>query len=546
MRSAILLLLIPALILAQQASLEGTAVDRFTGQPLSGVHIMLITVVMDGGITGAYGAVSDRAGHFSIATVRPATYLLLCDRTGYLHAQLKDTGLPNLTLKPGQQLKDFKIEMTPRAILSGRVLDENADPLQGAIVEPVALPPESMSFTQMINNSLEGGRSTDDRGEFRLIVVPGRYYVKATARGNAGGRYGDPGVERRNDGSIVIPYVPTFYPSTAVKGRATILEAAGGRETSGLEIHLTRQQGLSITGVVSGIPDGSSGVAVQIAELREGRKRISNSHGYGIGRDGKFSFNNLEPGTYRVSASFRSGKTQLNSDTAEVTLGAFDPPPLTLVLHPAAEIRGTLVFEDDSPGAPAQKYIVRLEPAGETVEYGGDCETDSEKNFQLGTAAGKYHVRVNTLPENAYVKSLEVNGTAVASDLFELPDGSRDAHLKIIVSRGGAQISGRVRDAEGDRLLTPLAIVALMSGPTAPDVRNTGVAPDGRYSFKGVRPGKYRLLGINPFEMAIMNDDEAAALAGLFERGEEVELREGDRITKDLKLLPKGDANAKK
>src|SRR5262249_45112024 len=182
-----------------------------------------------------YGAISDRAGHYSIATVRPGTYLLLCDRAGYLHAQPKDAGLPNLSLKPGQQLKDFKIEMTPRAILSGRVLDENGDPVQGATVEPVALPPERMSFSQMVNNSMEGGRSTDDRGEFRLIVVPGKYYVKATVRGSPGGPFGGQSTERRNDGAMVVLYAPTFYPSTAVRGRATILEAVGGREASGLE-----------------------------------------------------------------------------------------------------------------------------------------------------------------------------------------------------------------------------------------------------------------------------------------------------------------------
>src|SRR5437870_4750256 len=100
MRSATLFLLLPAALLAQQASLEGVALDKVTGQPLPGVHIMLITGVMNG-VTGSYGAVSDRTGHFSIATVRPGTYLMLCDRSGYLHAVPKDAGIPNLSLKPG-------------------------------------------------------------------------------------------------------------------------------------------------------------------------------------------------------------------------------------------------------------------------------------------------------------------------------------------------------------------------------------------------------------------------------------------------------------
>jgi hypothetical protein len=59
-----------------------------------------------------------------------------------------------------------------------------------------------------------------------------------------------------------------------------------------------------------------------------------------------------------------------------------------------------------------------------------------------------------------------------------------------------------------------------------------------------VRPGKYRLIGLNPFDMNI--DNEHSWFKTLFDRGEEIELKENDRITKDVKLLPKEDANAKK
>jgi hypothetical protein len=41
-------------------------------------------------------------------------------------------------------------------------------------------------------------------------------------------------------------------------------------------------------------------------------------------------------------------------------------------------------------------------------------------------------------------------------------------------------------------------------------------------------------------------DNEHSWFKTLFDRGEEIELKENDRITKDVKLLPKEDANAKK
>jgi hypothetical protein len=540
MRRAILFALFPAAIFAQQASFEGIVVDKLSHEPLSGVHVMLITGVM-GGVTGSYGALSDREGHFSFGSLRPGTYLMLCERSGYLHTQPKDAGIPNISLKPGQQLKDFKLEMIPRAIVSGRVVDENGDPVQGVNVEPVAVPPESMSLSMMLGADRE--RATDDRGEFRLTVVPGKYYVKATDRGNLGNQFGT-SPERRNDGSVAPPYSPTFYPSTAVMGRATQVEAIGGKDSAGLEIRLTRQQGLSITGIVTGIPEGGGRVNVQVRQLRDRHNR-GNNRGNNTGPDGKFSFTSLEPATYRVWATFRNGKSAMFSRTVEVQLDAGDPPPLTLLLEAGADVTGTLVVEGDPPGAAAEKRTIRLNAADNMSNGGGSGDTDRENGFQVsGVGSGKYRVHVDPLPENAYVKSVDLDGVPGTANLFEIASGSRGARIKVTVSRGGAQVSGRVLDSEGNRLLTPLAMVGLMEGPDEDNITNTEVTPDGRYSFKSVRPGKYRLIGLNPFDMNI--DNEHSWFKTLFDRGEEIELKENDRITKDVKLLPKEDANAKK
>ena len=56
-------------------------------------------------------------------------------------------------------------------------------------------------------------------------------------------------------------------------------------------------------------------------------------------------------------------------------------------------------------------------------------------------------------------------------------------------------------------------------------------------------PGKYRLFGVDAFQISGANDMDR--LKKLFERGEEIEFKEGDRITKDLKVIPLEDPNAK-
>src|ERR1035441_2838155 len=94
MKGAILLLLISACLRAQQGSLEGTAIHAVTREPLSNVHVRLIAATF-AGITGAYGAMSDRTGHFSFATIRPGTYILAPERAGFLYVQAKGGAIPN-------------------------------------------------------------------------------------------------------------------------------------------------------------------------------------------------------------------------------------------------------------------------------------------------------------------------------------------------------------------------------------------------------------------------------------------------------------------
>jgi protocatechuate 3,4-dioxygenase beta subunit len=520
---------------AQQASLEGIAVDALTGEPLPGVHVKLVTGVA-GGATGSYGAISDRAGHFAIATIRPGAYAVFCERAGYLHLQDVNAAIRSITFKPGQVVKDHRIEMTPRAILAGRVVDENGDPVQGATLELVAAPP---SVLPVILLSV-GQSATDDRGEFRIAGAPGKYYLKAWPPGDLGG-----GIEHRNDGSRTAAYATTFYPSSTVKDRGTVIEAVAGKDTAGLEIRLARQQGFRISGTVTGIASEDGRAQVTLNALSEG-----NPLGRGVltQPDGTFEFPGIPPGTYHLSAGARRGKTQFTTRNVEVQVAAGDPAPVTLTLVPGAEVTGTLTIEGDPPGEFYGKLAVRLQSAdpnsNNQIRMDGG-EVDREHSFRIeGVAPSRYRIRVEGMPENAYLKKVEVDGQVAPDDGIDLSNGGMKTTAKLTVSRAGAQISGRVLDSDGDPLSMRLAIVALRRNES--DISGAGagveVTPAGRYSMEGIAPGKYRLFGIDPFQLGFGTGD---GLKKFYERGEEIEVKEGDRITKDVKLLPKEDANAK-
>jgi hypothetical protein len=92
-------------------------------------------------------------------------------------------------------------------------------------------------------------------------------------------------------------------------------------------------------------------------------------------------------------------------------------------------------------------------------------------------------------------------------------------------------------------------VVMIFIAQSAEDIPMTGngsaqASPDGKYTIKAIAPGKYRLFAIDAFQIA-GGLSEMDAFKKLFDRGEEIEFKEGDRITKDLKVIPVEDPNAK-
>jgi hypothetical protein len=228
MRKPILIILFARCLAAQQASIEGMAIDAVTRQPLAGVHINMHQDPAE----NAYGALTRPDGHFSITGMKPALYLLTAQRNGYIHLPGK-TGMrrenENVALKPGDQLTGFIVEMTPRAVIAGRVLDEFGDPVQNVDVEATPVVPEP----QLDEPGM--GARTDERGQFRMTGAPGKYYVEARP---APMRFVP---AETFDGMPAPPaYTATFYPSSTDKDRAHVVEVAAGHDLNGIDIRFAR------------------------------------------------------------------------------------------------------------------------------------------------------------------------------------------------------------------------------------------------------------------------------------------------------------------
>ena len=540
MRQLLLIsLLVAGCLRAQPGSAGGVVVDQ-TGKPVAGVHIRLITSDPNSNESNpaVYGAVSDKAGQFSVEGLKSGLYFVMAERTGFVQQMSR---LSMLALKAGQSLTDYKITMAARALIVGHVLDEYGDPVQGIVVlvEPVN-PNQSAGFMF--------GRMqvpTDERGEFRLTTGPGKYYVKAADML----RFRGDGPEIRTDGTPGTPFIATFYPSAANTSSAGVVEVAAGQDLAGVDIRLLRTgpsaaRGFTVSGVVIGTPD--NGRATVMLRSGESAGQYNNGRGVQAGEDGKFSISGMQPGYYSAAASYSSGKAILQSHTMEFHLESADETGLQLTLAPGEELTGKLELVGDAPAGQAEKHTVRLEAAGGGNQFGQGgppaAEVQQDGVFQFnGVPPGKFKAVVEPMPENGYLKEVSVDGKAVPDRVLDFTQGVGGSRLKITVGRDGGQISGKVLGKDGEPVI---GLVTILFGTDAKhmDEDNSSIVRDGKFSLKSIRPGKYRIVAIDIAEMMPLfsgDGDNEKMMQQLFDGAEEIEVKEGDRITKDIAVLTK-------
>jgi hypothetical protein len=507
----------------EQSSIAGRVVDTITGQPLKRAHIRLLVGEFHQTPTAVYGAMSDSDGRFSISPIPAGSYLVQPELSGYFYLPKSFT----VAIKAGERLDDYRIELTPRAILSGRVLDEHGEPVKDANIWPEA---QGAALNLAMRRF---DYRTSELGEFRLAVPPGKYRLRAQVFDRQ---------EIRSDGTLAPAYYATTYYPNSSPANAELVDARPGKETSGLEIRLIRLRSLSISGTVTGATPGTP-VAVHIRPEME-----FDSLTIPAGKDGSFAAGDLAPGAYYIYAESGEGGEKwrsaeldfyLDNDTSNVSLSMARPFSLT----------GKLT------GGP--HAIVHLEAGGwgNSRKFSAPVAPDGTFHFDQ-LQPDRYTLTLSAAPEDGYIRLVELDGAAIeareaehsnrdeaTTPAFGIPldfiKASGSASLKVVVAPG-ARISGTVQGKSGV-LADGLATVELLAEGQRSVWLITQPGKDGAYVFHAIPPGKYRIFAEHRMESEGADTD----FRKLADSAEEIELHEGDRMTKDLTVI-EGTGDAKK
>ena len=115
----------------ETCTLEGRVAGAIKGEPVRKAVLILSPA---GGPQGqSYSTTTDSGGSFAMQDIEPGKYRLMVMKGGYAPMQYGSRGPRHagitLSLDPGQHINDLVIRLTPQAVITGRVLDEDGEPV---------------------------------------------------------------------------------------------------------------------------------------------------------------------------------------------------------------------------------------------------------------------------------------------------------------------------------------------------------------------------------------------------------------------------------
>lgn len=473
MRPLLLALLAAPLALAQTPnpepaglSIEGALTDALSGAPIAGARI-----VLDEHYPGRTLAYSDAAGHFQFDGLRAGAHDLAATRTGYLQASQP------VVLQPGWNSPAVRIALTPQAAIAGTVEDQDGFPVAEASI--IVL---SRSAGGELVNASHGGILTDDHGRFRAAgLASGSYYLHV-----------QPGLARNWDAR----YTDVYYPAALKFEDAEAIQASSGQERSGIVVRLQISGGVRVEGRVA-LPPGfaiSPGAGrAQVSLISVGIPGFARSTNAMVADDGSFTFNNVQPGKYRIAPAlpppygrgFTTGPAGAVEPNLEV--GAADISGIVLHIEDTMplDLSGKVVFE---PGTQPEPVIVQL-----TERNAVQAQTASQEDGSFVLRAvppGKYYLSATANTGRARGVSARLGEADLPYGALELK-GPNPGPLVITMSSVFGIVQGVIVDAAGQPVSGQYALFhAVKPGLLPATVGKTDAAG---HFWAGLPPGEYHV-----------------------------------------------------
>ena len=524
-------------------SISGMVVKLAGSEPLKSASVQLQSTDDRG--SSPTTVHTDSGGHFELRGIQAGRYLLRVMRTGFVSQQYgqRTPSGPGaiLALSPGQQMNDLLFRLIPSATISGRVENEDGEPLPWAHVSALRQVYAGGSRTL----SMEETVPTNDRGEYRLFGLrPGRYFLAANYRPGGHQVGQDEEAEFENADSGREDYVRTFYPGVPDASKAEAIAVKAGEEIPSMDFLLQPVAVYKVRGHVHNLVATSSKSSHNhiVVQLQPKKSGIYNTYSFGqnnfVNADGTFDLDGVLPGSYILSAQwFDDGKRHYARQSIEV--GNADVEGVQLTIAPGMTVSGHVRWEGSL--SPAQNLVVMAQGVDEDNPAGLHARVDSDGSFTLNDAPDlPLRVSVYGQSQDSYLKAVTYGGVDSLEDGFTARAGVA-ATLEVTLSSRGAHVQGSVINAEG----LPAVGVCVVLVPDGKHRTRLSLYKEaqtdqrGQFLLRGISPGDYTLFSWNEVEVGAWEDPDF--LKAFEDRGEKVTVQEGE--AKSINLTAIGTAS---
>jgi hypothetical protein len=512
------------------SGLSGTVFDQVTKVPLEQV---LVTLTPQSGTP--YSVLTDREGKFAVDSLTSGSYRIVLTHKNFAEPREK-RGPRYMTLSAGEQINGVRFELVPRASISGRILGEDGQPMDGVVA--FALKSEYLNGRRVLTT---GGLTTrqlllqigstvkdvpqakiDQRGEYRLYgLEPGEYYIGVWST------------------KALSAMPPTYYPGVTNPAAAVPINILGGMDMPSINIRLSPSKLFTARFKVippslppydcstSPFPSAlKSFVLIQRTDNMDvvhfttlGTQATSGLRDLG---NNIWSTPKLAPGSYEI---FHSSCAQvfgiaghLNFDIVDrdIDAGVLEIPASVLISGRVTTPTGTTL--------PPDQIQIRLRPLDgrgysavmtpTTLLVGAvKIPADGRFSFKAGSAGtvspGQYHLDISGIPQNLYVASIRYGGQDVMQSGVTVERQSAGS-LDILLGASAGRVNVTVLNSRGEPVSDSQVVLVPQESRKAP-IRGLKIGQTdqrGTVSISGLKPGNYLVFATDINEEAAYESPE--------------------------------------
>ena len=533
------------------------------------------------------------AGDFTVRATKPG---YLESIYGQKNPGSGRPGTP-VSLKEAQHLARLSLAIPKGAVITGTIVDDVGEPAFGVPVRALRWTWRNGEKTLVAaGNATTDDRGiyripTLNPGDYIVMATPRADSVNAEqmiadkmavesalAGGVAGGAMriaaGSPfGGDSPNDEAPTSGYAPVFYPGTTLSNTATSVTIGPAEEKNGIDVQLQLVSLGTITGTIVGDPKTILATTVQLSDSNTGLPGLV-ARTASPDATGKFAFTGVAPGQYNLTAKSGSQTTIVSSEGGDNVMmfmtrnvsrgggsgGADQGPPappmwakadaavdgraktdVALVMQSGMTVAGHIAFDGtgEIPTDFSQMRLILGSAAGAGIISGSATGTvNPDGTFKLtDVMPGKYKVSA-TPPRGWRSKTVDAAGKDALDFLLDVQPNDDLSNVTITFTNKPAEITGTLTDSSGvataDYTIVLFAAEPRFWTPQSRRILTTRPATDGKFSFRDLPPGDYRLVALDDAEPGSWFDREF--LKQLVTASMPLTMTEGLKKTQDLRV----------